>query len=334
MKICLVFENLKSISKSGIGRAYKHQKQCHEVLGIETTEDWKNGDYDILHINTYGLKSKRIIRTAKKKGAKVIYHAHSTEEDFKNSFKFSNLLSKRFKKWISKRYKMADFIITPTPYSKELLDGYGLDTEIVALSNGIDLKRFKKDTAKEAKFKEYFKIGKDEKTVVAAGLWIQRKGILDFVEIAAQLPEYKFIWFGDTPKPLITRKVKNVLKNHSDNVTFAGYIKGDIIQGAFSGADCFFFPSHEETEGIVILEAMASSQNLVIRNIGAYNGWMVDKINCYTSNDNSGFLELIPKVINRELPDTSKEAHATATERSIEVIAKELMNIYNSVLKK
>jgi hypothetical protein len=39
MKVCLVFENLKAIKKSGIGRAYKHQMKCHELLGIETTTD-------------------------------------------------------------------------------------------------------------------------------------------------------------------------------------------------------------------------------------------------------------------------------------------------------
>ncbi len=90
--------------------------------------------------------------------------------------------------------------------------------------------------------------------------------------MAKKMPQYKFIWFGSTPKALITGEVRKVLKNHPDNVIFPGYIVGEVIQGAFSGADCFFFPSHEETEGIVILEALASSQKIVIRNIGAYKG--------------------------------------------------------------
>lgn len=31
---------------------------------------------------------------------------------------------------------------------------------------------------------------------MGVGLYIERKGILDFVELAKRLPEYKFIWFG------------------------------------------------------------------------------------------------------------------------------------------
>lgn len=333
MKVCLVFENLKSISKSGIGRAYKHQKECHKILGVETTEDWKYDNYDILHINTYGLKSKRIIKTAKKKGAKVIYHAHSTEEDFKNSFKLSNLLSKKFKKWISKRYKQADLILTPTPYSKDLLDTYGLGKPIVSISNGIDLTRFKKDPAKEESFRKYFNLQADDKVIVSAGLWIKRKGILDFIDVARQMPDYKFIWFGSTPKAAVTRDVKKVLKKHPDNVTFPGYISGDVIQGAFSGADCFFFPSHEETEGIVILEALAAGQNIVIRDIGAYQGWMENGRNCYSTKNNEDFPTLINGVVKKNLSDTSKEALNTAQEKSLLIVAKQLKKHYESVLK-
>lgn len=41
-----------------------------------------------------------------------------------------------------------------------------------------------------------------------------------------------------------------------------------------TGADAFFFPSREETEGIVVLEALASRQHLVLRDIPVYDGWV------------------------------------------------------------
>ena len=88
-------------------------------------------------------------------GKKIVYHAHSTEEDYKNGFIFSKLTSKLFKKWLIKCYGMGDVIITPTPYSKKLLEGYkGLENKkIYAISNGIELDFFKKD----AKLKEKFR---------------------------------------------------------------------------------------------------------------------------------------------------------------------------------
>ena len=85
MKILLYTENEKMISKSGLGKAIKHQMKALEENNIEYTTD-PDDDYDIVHINYYGPASYLLAKKAKKLGKKVIYHAHSTEEDFRNSF--------------------------------------------------------------------------------------------------------------------------------------------------------------------------------------------------------------------------------------------------------
>lgn len=144
MKVLLYFENEKLISTSGIGRALKHQLAACASAGIETTTD-PNDTYDLMHINTYMANAPFIINKTHKEGKPVIYHAHSTEEDFKNSFVLSNQIAPVFKQHLINMYSMADYILTPTPYSKILLDGYGIGVEIEAISNGIDLKRFDYD---------------------------------------------------------------------------------------------------------------------------------------------------------------------------------------------
>jgi len=120
MKVLLYFEAEKLIQTSGIGRAFAHQKEALKKAGMAFTINPKD-DYDILHINTVGPSSSHMISEAKKAGRKVIYHAHSTEEDFRNSFLFSNQLAPLFKKHLIKLYSSADLILTPTPYSKELI---------------------------------------------------------------------------------------------------------------------------------------------------------------------------------------------------------------------
>ena len=65
MKILLYFEGQNVIGKSGIGRALSHQKRALSSMGIDYTLDPKATDYDILHINTYGLKSLQLVRKAK-----------------------------------------------------------------------------------------------------------------------------------------------------------------------------------------------------------------------------------------------------------------------------
>lgn len=333
MKVLLYFEGEKVISTSGIGRAQKHQILALKSQGIEYTTDPWDETYDILHINTYGINSNAIISKARKEGKPVIYHAHSTEEDFRNSFILSNQLAPTFKKIIVSLYSLADEIITPTPYSKKLLEGYGINLPITPISNGIDLVRFEYNEEKIKAYRKYFSLKDDDKVVLSVGLYFERKGILDFIEVAKKLPDYKFIWFGDTPLYSIPKVVREAVENHPKNVILPGYVKGAIIDGAYLDANCFFFPSFEETEGIVVLEALASKQNVVLRDIGAFDPWMKDKVNCYKGNSVDDFVDIVKNVVEQKLPDVSEQGYITAEERSIENVGKQLKEVYLRVLK-
>lgn len=333
MKVLLYFEGEKILAKSGIGRALDHQKRALSEVGIDYTLDSDCTDYDILHINTYGINSHNMVSKARKLGKKVIYHAHSTEEDFRNSFVGSNQLSPLVKKYLVGLYSKADFLITPTPYSKKLLEGYGIQVPIASISNGIDLERFKPSKDKEQKFRDFFQLENHQKVIICVGLYFERKGIVDFVEIAKQFPAYRFIWFGHTPMYSIPRAIRSIVKeDHPQNVEFPGYIKGDILEGAYSAADLFFFPSYEETEGIVILEALASKQQVVVRDIPVYNGWLEDRVNCYMGHSNEEFSQLISQLTNGELSDTRDAGFKVAETRSIKHIGHQLKAVYEKVL--
>lgn len=334
MKVLLYFEGEKLLATSGIGRALKHQKQALLSQKIEYTCDPWDSDYDILHINTVGMNSSGIINKTHADGKPVVYHAHSTEEDFRNSFILSNQIAPFFKMILVNLYSSADAIITPTLYSKGLLENYGIQLPIYAISNGIDLKRFNRDEEKIKAYKKYFGIKDQDKVVLSVGLYFERKGILDFVEVAKQLPMYKFIWFGHTPLISVPKAVRDIIEDHPNNVIFPGYVKGAIIEGAYAGADVFFFPSYEETEGIVVLEALASYQQVILRDIGVFDQWMENKVNCYKGSNNQEFVELISGVVEKKLPNTSLEGWKTAEERSIENVGKQLKEVYDSLLEK
>lgn len=333
MKVLLYFEGQNVIGKSGIGRALSHQRRALDAVGIEYTLDPNSTDYDLLHVNTYGPKSLYLVKKAKKMSKKVIYHAHSTEEDFRNSFIGSNQLAPFVKKWLVALYEQSDHLITPTPYSKKLLQQYGLTQPIAAISNGIDLKRYYPDEYKEAAFRRHFHLSETQKVVICVGLFFERKGIIDFVEIAKKMPEYTFIWFGSVPMLSIPREIRKIVKkDHPENVLFPGYINGDLIEGAYSGADLFFFPSYEETEGIVVLEALASQQQILLRDIPVYEGWMENRVNCYMGTTNQEFEGLIRQLVNHQLPNLALTGFKTAQEKSITQIGKELKAVYQKVL--
>lgn len=330
MKVALYFESEKFIQTSGIGRAFAHQKLALESAGIQYTTDPED-TYDILHINTVGMNSSNAIEHARKQGAKVIYHAHSTEEDFRNSFVLSNQIAPFVRRYLIHNYSMADAIITPTPYAKGLLENYGINLPIYAVSNGIELERFKYDEEEVKAFRRYFSLNDDQKVVIGVGLYFERKGIQDFMEIAKYFPNVTFIWFGFTPLISVPQSIRDIIKSHPNNVILPGYVRGPIIQGAYSSADCFFFPSYEETEGIVVLEALASKCPVLIRDIPVYAEWLLDGVHCHKGRNNLDFVDKITKIINKEYPSCSEAAYEVAAKRNIKAVGQELKAIYLKV---
>ena len=332
MKILLYAESLKTIGKSGLGKAIEHQKKALEIEGIEYTINPKD-DYDILHINTYFLKSYFIAKKAKRLGKKIVYHAHSTEEDVKDSFIGSNMFSWLFKKWIVKCYKLGDVLITPTPYSKKILDSYGMNKKIYAVSNGIDLELFKKDEKLGQEFRSKYNYKLEDKVIIGIGLYIKRKGIIDFVELAKRLPEYKFIWFGYSPLSVVKKDVKEAVRTKLDNLVFAGYVEQTMILKALNGCDLYLFPTLEETEGIPIIEACAVEAPAIIRDIPIFDGWLEDGVNVYKAKDVDEFEIKIKQVLKGNLKNVSSNSYSIAKERDLKIIGKKLKSIYEEVMK-
>ena len=331
MKVLLYTEGIEQIGKSGLGKAIKHQMKALKYAGVEYTLD-PDDDYDIVHINTYGPKSFALAQTASKNGKKIVYHAHSTEEDFRNSFILSNQIAPIFKKWITTCYKLGDHIITPTPYSKKLLDGYGMDREITAISNGIELEKFTNSKIKASEFRQKYGYKKKDKVVMGIGLYLERKGILDFVELAKRLPKYKFIWFGHTPLYTVPEKIRKAVKTELPNLIFAGYVEQDMIISAMNGADLYIFPTLEETEGIPILEACACRQKAIVRDIPVFDEWLIDGVNVYKAKDVDEFERKIKKVIEGQLPDLTEEGYKVACSRDLKIIGEQLKQVYEKVL--
>jgi 1,2-diacylglycerol-3-alpha-glucose alpha-1,2-glucosyltransferase len=141
MKVLLFSEGKNLFKKSGVGKALEHQIRALELVGVNYTLD-PNEDYDIAHINTIGVLSEKILLDSKKKGKKVIVHTHTTYEDFKNSFIFSNFLAPYIKKRLIRMYSNADMLISPSEYTKNIVLSYGIDNEIEVVSNGVDTNKF------------------------------------------------------------------------------------------------------------------------------------------------------------------------------------------------
>ncbi len=331
MKVFIFSGHQKWIEHSGVGRAIYHQKNAvAKTKGLDLV--LKKEDADIIHINTVFPGSVRLALWAKRHGKKVVFHAHSTKQDFRNSFIGSNAVSGAFGRWLQFCYQLGDVIITPSEYSKALLLEQGVTKPIFVMSNGIDLDYYQAASGDKEYFRREYGFKENDKVVMAAGLWIKRKGILDFVEMAKRLPQYQFIWFGDSNLWSVPREVKESVTCKLPNLHFPGYVSKDELRRAYAGCDLFWFPTYEETEGIVILEALAMKTPVLVRDIPVYQGWLADGVNTYTFKVQEQAAEKISAILEGTAADLTEEGYQVAANRRMDQIGLRLEEIYRTAM--
>lgn len=327
-KIYLYKGGLSIVGKSGVGSAIRHQEQMLSETRMPVAERWKEAA--IVHINTVFPDSLLASWLAKRQGKKVVYYGHSTMEDFRDSFVGSNKATRLFKKWICVCYETGDVVLTPTEYSMGLLAGYGIRKPIYPLTNGVDTDFFQADKEAGKRFRDRFQIPEGKKVVISAGHFMRRKGIFDFLHTAAGMPEILFFWFGGGNRWAVPRDVKHAIRNRPANVRFPGYISQQELKEAYCGADAFAFFSYEETEGIVVLEALSCEVPVVVRDIPVYAGWLQDGIHVYKALHDEDFRQRLNQIFSGSNSEMTEAGRRLAQERGLCQTGKRLREIYRA----
>lgn len=331
MKVCIYRGGMKLIRKSGIGQAILHQEQMLKESDV-TVLPYLTPDTDIIHINTILPDAVLVALYARMHDIKVIYYGHSTKEDFKNSFKGSNYLSAFFQTWIRFCYGLGNCIVTPTLYARRQLSNSGIKKDIFTVSNGVDTAFFHPSSAAGLRFRKRYALAKSAPVVISVGHFMERKGLSDFIAMAKQMPTAHFFWFGYTDPILQTEAVKNAMRNAPANITFPGYVSQSELHEAYCGCDLFAFMSYEETEGIVVLEALSCGTPTLVRDIPVYADWLIDGKNVYKAHDQAEFIQRTEAILTGKLPSLQSAEIKTARQHSLRCEYIAMRKIYTDLL--
>lgn len=330
MKVCIYLEMERWLKHSGMGSALSNHEKALELSGIERTRDPKE-NFDILHVYMMGPKSLQIMRKARMRGKKVITHAHVTADDFRNSYCFSNEIAPFLRKYLSYFHNQADLVFCPSEYTKGVLIGYGVKKEIMVVSNGIDLGKFKFSAKKRKQFRREFNL--DGMVPLSVGHLFIKKGISTFIETAKKF-QNKFVWAGRRYRWIEDPRTPGILRRAPPNVIFTGYVR-DIIAG-YSGCDIFFFPSFCENQGIVTLEASACRMPVLVRDIPVYEGQLINEVNCLKARTDEEFEMQLRRLIEdkRLRRRLAKNAQRLSMEHSLERVGDKLREGYEYLIKR
>lgn len=319
------------LAYTGIRSALRHHQRALELANIPYTTD-PASDYEVLHLHWIGVRSLSSLLRARSKEIKVVIHAHSTDRTTQGSITASGVFAQVGRRYMNFFYKSVDHIVAPSPYTRDLLQSYGIKTPISVISNGVDRSRFQFCAEKREKFRQQF--GLKKFTVFGVGQVIPRKGIIDFIEVARALPDFDFIWFGHrlpdwmNYHPALLRAIEG----RPRNVHFPGFIED--AAGTFCAGDILFFSSYEENQPVTLLEVASLGLPAIVRNIPAYEGWLQSGINCLkgkTVDDFIGHLKLLAQdsVLRTQL---GQKAQKLAEGHRLERVGADYRNFYTSLM--
>lgn len=302
------------IKGQGVGSAYQElihlmKKDKSRTFQLMINQNKKA---DITHYHTVDFKHYLSTFTSKKRGVKVGY-VHFLPETLEGSLKLPYLIRKIFSAYVVAFYKRMDWLIVVNPTFIPKLEALGLKKErIKYIPNFVSKDIFyPMEKRKKKTIRETHGILEEKFVVIGAGQVQYRKGIIDFIEVAKQLPHIQFIWVGGFSFGKITdgyHELKKIVENPPENVWFTGIVDREKMNEFYNLADVLFLPSYNELFPMTILEAMSSEVPLVLRDLELYEAILEGYY--LKGQDAKEFSEII------QLLATDKEALDEAKEKA------------------
>ena len=299
-------------------------------------------DLEICHVHTplvIGLIGKWI---SYKKHVPLIYTNHSDHPHYiKAYFKDPIILPFIVRKYITWFSNRSSGVIAPSTKVKKILEGYGVKKPVYVLATGIDVASFQKSKRIEEQAKrvrEKLSIPKNANVLLFVGRVGKEKNIAFLIHTLQKIREQNsktiLLIVGDGHQVKELKRLAKQLRIENA-VYFAGAVPHDDIAAYYHAANIFTFSSFSETQGIVLLEAAASSLPIVALKDDAFTEVVFDGKNGFLVGDSSvgSFTTKVLHLINDK--DThksfSKASLAIAHDLSQENQGKKLINIYKEV---
>ncbi len=224
--------------------------------------------YDVLHIQTPFLAHKVGVELGRKLDLPVVETYHTFFEEYLHHYLplVPRALSRRFARYYSRRQcNEVDAVVVPSRAMEDSLRDYGVTTFLERLPTGLRLEDLRGGNGQT--FRDRYHIPTERPTIAHIGRVAFEKNI-DFLlrvleQVVKLVPEVLMVIAGEGPAlEALHRQVVEL--DLQDHVLFVGYLdRATELLDCYRAADAFVFASRTETQGLVLLEAMALSVPVV-----------------------------------------------------------------------
>ena len=218
--------------------------------------------FDLVHIQTPFIAHKTGVELARRLELPVVetYHTYFEEYLFHYvPFMPRFLMRAAARRFTRRQCNRMNAVVVPSQPMRDVLNRYGVTVPVSVVPTGIELDAMQ--CGSRERFCEAHAINPERPILVHIGRIAHEKNIeflLDvLLEVRREFPDVLMVIAGEGParRSLLRRTAEFGLQK---NVRFVGYLKrGPELWDCFCVGDAFVFASSTETQGLVLLEAMA-----------------------------------------------------------------------------
>ncbi|MFH1856919.1 MAG: glycosyltransferase [Candidatus Omnitrophota bacterium] len=295
----------------------------------------------IVHSQHPFLIGDTALRISAKYEIPVIFTHHTLYEQYTHYVPVNSNALKRFVIELSTGYaNLCDCVFAPSRGIKDLLEERGVETPIEVIPTGIYLKEFLDGDGKG--FRKLFNLPEDAFIIGYAGRVTAEKNLLFLSEaVISMLKKNENCYFLLVGDGSLLNDIKNLFRHSGlySRLYCTGILEGEKLRDAYYAMNVFAFTSKSETQGLVLMEAMASGVPVVavdaigVREVvkDGYNGRLL------LSEDACDFtdaLEWIRNLAESEKNTLSDSAKKTALDFAVEKSVEHALGKYEEVIKK
>jgi glycosyltransferase involved in cell wall biosynthesis len=218
--------------------------------------------FDLVHIQTPFVAHYAGVALAERLGVPRIETYHTFFEEYLHHY--VRFLPRVWMQALARRFSRAqcnevDAVVVPSRAMRSVLDGYGVRTPMEIIPTGIELERLAGGDG--AAFRRRHGIAVHRPTLVHVGRLAFEKNI-DFllrmlVHVRSRIANVLLVIAGEGPSAGHLKALAQRL-GLSGHVLFVGYLdRRAALLDCYRAGDAFVFASRTETQGLVLLEAMA-----------------------------------------------------------------------------
>ncbi len=227
----------------------------------------KKLDLDIIHVHSPFTMGRVGMHWANRQHVPLLFTYHTLYDQYAHYVPVAQELVREMALRFSNNFcNQCDHIVVPSKEIQRLLHSYEISTPITVIPTGVPLHKFRGPG--ENWLRKNYDIPEGNKILLFVGRLTREKNLEYLIEaftlVKKELPDTTLVLTAQGPLEIELKQLVTDLEMELDrDVIFTGAQPFDTLVDIYYSSDLFVFSSLTETQGLVLIEAMAAGLPVV-----------------------------------------------------------------------